>query len=131
GWTQVDTQTVGGATSVLWKRVAQAGDAGTQVNIGLSAFTKADIQLLAYDGTNTTDPIAAVAKAGDADSVTAHTSPAAQVGDAGSWAVSYWADKSSSTTSWTAPAGVETRRIGIGSGGGRITSLTADSNGTV
>ena len=131
GWTQVDTQTVGGATSVLWKRVAQAGDAGTQVNIGLSAYTKADIQLLAYDGTNTTDPIAAVAKAGDADSVTAHTSPAAQVGDAGSWAVSYWADKSSSTTSWTAPAGVETRRIGIGSGGGRITSLTADSNGTV
>ncbi|NKZ08816.1 PKD domain-containing protein [Actinomadura latina] len=131
GWTQVDTQTVGSATSVLWKRVAQAGDAGKQVDIGLSAFTKADIQLLAYDGTNTTDPVAAVAKGGDADSVTAHTSPNAQVGGTGSWAVTYWADKSSSTTSWTAPAGVETRRIGIGSGGGRITSLTVDSNGTV
>ncbi|MFA1541191.1 PKD domain-containing protein [Actinomadura monticuli] len=131
GWTQVDTQTVGSATSVLWKRVAQAGDAGTQVDVGLSALTKADIQLLAYDGTNTTDPIAAVAKGGDADAVTAHTSPNAQVGGTGSWAVTYWADKSSTTTAWTAPAGVETRRVGIGSGGGRITSLTADSNGTV
>ncbi len=81
GWTQVDTQTVGSATSVLWKRVAQAGDAGTQVNIGLSGCTKADIQLLAYDGTNTTDPIAAVAGR-DASSVTSHTSPTAQVGGA-------------------------------------------------
>ncbi|NEA25941.1 PKD domain-containing protein [Actinomadura bangladeshensis] len=131
GWTQVDTQTVGSATSVLWKRVAQAGDAGQQVDIGLSAFTKADIRLLAYDGTNATDPVAAVAKGGDADSVTEHTSPNAQVGSAGSWAITYWGDKSSSTTSWTAPAGVETRGTGIGSGGGRITSLIVDSNGSV
>ncbi|MFA1545204.1 PKD domain-containing protein [Actinomadura chokoriensis] len=131
GWTQVDTQTVGSATSVLWKRVAQAGDAGQQVDIGLSAITKADIRLLAYNGTNTTDPIAAVAAVGDPSAVTAHTSPNATVGGAGSWAVTYWADKSSSTTSWTAPAGVETRGTGIGSGSGRITSLTVDSNGSV
>ncbi|MEU8798006.1 PKD domain-containing protein [Spirillospora sp. NPDC048819] len=131
GWTQVDTQDVGSATSIVWKRVAQEGDAGAQVNIGLSGFTKADIRLLAYDGTNTADPVAAVAKGIDADSVTAHTSPNAPVAAGGSWAVTYWGDKSSSTTSWTAPAGVTTRGTGIGSGGGRITSLIADSGGAV
>ncbi|MEU8124277.1 PKD domain-containing protein [Spirillospora sp. NPDC049024] len=131
GWTQVGTQVAGTATSVVWKRVAQAGDAGTQVDIGLSAYTKADIRLLAYEGTNATDPVAAVAKSSDDGTVTEHTSPTAQVDAAGSWAVTYWADKSSSTTSWTAPAGVETRGIGIGSASGRITALVGDSNGTV
>ncbi|GGT77323.1 PKD domain-containing protein [Actinomadura citrea] len=131
GWTQVGTQVAGTATSVVWKRVAQAGDAGTQVGIGFSAYTKADIRLLAYEGTNATDPVAAVAKSSDPGSGTSHTSPSAQVDAAGSWAVTYWADKSSSTTSWTAPAGVETRGTGIGSGSGRITALVADSNGTV
>lgn len=131
GWTQVDTQNAGSATSILWKRVAQAGDAGTRVNIGLSAYTKADIRLLAYEGTNTTDPIAAVAKRSDSSSVTEHTSPSASVGAAGAWAVTYWGDKSSSTTSWTAPAGVQVRGSGIGSGGGRITTLIGDSDGAV
>ncbi|MGW3769254.1 PKD domain-containing protein [Actinomadura verrucosospora] len=131
GWTQVGTQAAGTATSVVWKRVAQAGDAGTQVGIGFSAYTKADIRLLAYEGTNATDPVAAVAKSSDAGTVTDHTGPSAQVDAAGSWVVTYWADKSSTTTSWTAPAGVEARGTGIGSGSGRITALVADSNGTV
>ncbi|GAA4224927.1 hypothetical protein GCM10022254_05590 [Actinomadura meridiana] len=131
GWTQVGTQTAGSATSVLWKRVAQAGDAGTQVNIGLSGYTKADIRLVAYAGTNATDPIAAVTKGADPGSVTDHTAPSATAAAAGSWAVTYWADKSSTTTSWTAPAGVQTRGTGIGSGGGRITALIGDSNGAI
>ncbi|HWB38105.1 MAG TPA: hypothetical protein VHA75_18965, partial [Rugosimonospora sp.] len=131
GWTKVDEQNAGNATSVLYKRVAQAGDAGTQVNIGLSAYTKADIRLLAYAGTDTTDPIAKVAKDTDDDSGTEHTSPDADVASSGGWAITYWGDKSSSTTSWTAPAGVETRGTGIGSGGGRITSLIVDSNAAV
>ncbi|TQM67557.1 beta-propeller uncharacterized protein DUF5122 [Actinomadura hallensis] len=131
GWTQVDTQVTGSATSVLWKRVAQEGDAGKQVTIGLSGVTKADIRLLAYDGTDTSDPIAAVAKAGDPSAVTEHTSPNAQVEQGGSWAVTYWGDKSSSTTEWTAPAGVTTRGTGVGSGGGRISALVADSGGAV
>ncbi|WP_021599638.1 PKD domain-containing protein [Actinomadura welshii] len=131
GWTQVDTQTAGSATSILWKRVAQAGDAGSRVNIQLSDYTKADIRLLAYSGTDPTDPVAAVAKGTDPGSVTEHTSPNAPVAAAGMWAITYWGDKSSSTTSWTAPSGVETRGTGIGSGSGRITSLIVDSNGTV
>ncbi|WP_165970562.1 PKD domain-containing protein [Actinomadura sp. 6K520] len=131
GWTQVDSQEVGSSTSVLWKRVAQEGDAGQQVNIGLSGYTKADIRLLAYDGTDTSDPIAAVAKGSDPTAVTEHSSPNAEVAAGGSWAVTYWGDKSSSTTSWTAPAGVTTRGTGVGSGGGRISALIADSGGAV
>ncbi|MFC0036739.1 PKD domain-containing protein [Actinomadura rayongensis] len=132
GWTQVDTQTAStGATSVVWKRVAAAGDAGTQITIPFSAITKSDLRLLAYQGTATDDPVAAVAKAVDGSAVTDHPSPTASVAAPGSWVISYWADKSSSTTAWTAPAGVETRGTGIGAGGGRITSLTVDSGGSV
>ncbi|MFI6518294.1 PKD domain-containing protein [Spirillospora sp. NPDC050679] len=131
GWTQVDTQTVGSSSSTVWKRVAAAGDAGSQVQIPLGATLKADIRLLAYEGTNTTDPVAAVAKGGDASAVTEHTTPTAPAATAGSWALSYWADKSSATTAWTAPQGVQTRGTGIGSGSGRITALVADSEGSV
>lgn len=111
--------------------MAQAATPGSRVNIQLSDYTKADIRLLAYSGTDPTDPVAAVAKGADPGSVTEHTSPNAPVAAAGTWAITYWGDKSSSTTSWTAPSGVETRGTGIGSGSGRITSLIVDSNGTV
>jgi hypothetical protein len=47
----------------------------------------------------------------------------------GSWVLSYWADKSSSTTQWTAPAGQTVRGSTIGTGTGRITSLLTDGNG--
>ncbi|WP_051108842.1 PKD domain-containing protein [Actinomadura flavalba] len=130
GWTEVDTQNAGaGVTSTVWKRVAQAGDAGSAAGLTFSAITKADVRVLAYQGTHATDPIASVAKATDATAVTAHAAPAATVPAGGGWVVSYWGDKSSSTTAWTAPSGVETRATGIGSASGRITTLVADSGG--
>jgi PKD repeat protein len=128
GWQQVATQS-GIARSTVWQRVAQAGDAGKAVDVALSAYAKADLRLLAYSGTSTTEPVAAVGQAADPASVTEHTTPTVNVAGGGNWVVSYWSDKSSSTTAWTAPGGVTSRATSIGTGSGRATSLVADSNG--
>jgi len=70
-----------------------------------------------------------VTDAVDTTAKTAHTTPAATVATPGSWVVSYWADKSSSTTAWTAPAGQSVRNVSIGASSGRITSLLTDGGG--
>jgi PKD repeat protein len=131
GWQQVGTQTVGTAVSTIWQRVAVAGDAGHTVSVGLSDYAKADLRILAYRGTNVTAPVAVATKAVDPATTTSHTSPTAAVAAAGSWVVTYWSDKSSATLAWTPPNGVTSRGVSIGSGSGRVTSLTADSGGAV
>jgi hypothetical protein len=62
---------------------------------------------------------------------TSHTTPNAAVTTAGSLAVSYWADKSSTTTAWTLPAGVTARQSFFDKGSAYITSQLADSGSTV
>jgi PKD repeat protein len=131
GWTAVDTIISGGAVSRLYSRVAEAGDAGRPVGFGFSAFNKVDLRLVAYSATNTVNPVAAFTRSADAALVIAHPSPTAPVAASGSVVVTFWADKSSSTTSWTPPPGVETRSTGIGSGSGRITSLVVDTGSAV
>jgi hypothetical protein len=71
-------------------------------------------------------PIDTIASAGETVNRTTHTTPDVTVTTAGSWVVSYWADKSSATTSWTDPALQVRRSTSIGTGTGRITSLATD-----
>ena len=47
----------------------------------------------------------------------------------GSWVVSYWSDKSGTTTAWTPDASVTTRLGACGADGGRICSALADCGG--
>ncbi|MCX6465542.1 MAG: PKD domain-containing protein [Pseudonocardiales bacterium] len=131
GWTLVDTQSTSGTTSTLYRRVAAAGDAGQTATFTLSAINKVDVRMVVYSGTSPSDPIAAVSRAADATTVTAHPSPTAVVAGTGTWAVTFWADKSSTTTAWTAPAGVAARSTGVGTGSGRVTSLVVDSGAPV
>ncbi|ACY96601.1 PKD domain-containing protein [Thermomonospora curvata] len=131
GWTQIGTQTAGSAVSTVWKRVATAGDAGSTVSVGVSDYAKVDLRLLAYEGTDTGNPVAAISGRVDASTVTEHATPTVTVSSAGAWAISYWADKSSSTTEWTAPSGPTIRGTGVGSGGGRIMTLVGDTDGPV
>jgi PKD repeat protein len=129
GWTlegsrlsSTDTETI------LYSKVAAANDAGTNAAVAFSATTKSTITLLAYDGT-AADPVSVVASAAETVSRTTHTTPGANVPDAGSWVVNYWADKSASlTTGWTTPAGQTQRSIALGTGAGRITSMATDRN---
>jgi PKD repeat protein len=131
GWTQVGQTTSKGTTSTIWQRVAAAGDAGNTVNVGYSARAKATVSLFAYSGTSTTAPVLAVQGAGESSSQAGHTTPTVSVSDNQSWALSYWADNSSSTSSWNLPAGVTSRSAVCGTGGGHICTVAGDSDGPV
>jgi hypothetical protein len=101
------------------------------VSVGLSDYSKANLRVLVYRGTNATAPVATAAKSAESATATSHISPKATVTAARGWVVTYWSDKSSTTGAWTAPAGVTSRGVSLGTGTGRVTSLTADSGGTV
>jgi PKD repeat protein len=129
GWTLVGTQLSSTDTeTILYSKVATASDAGRSQPVDFTATTKATLTLLAYDGTATDNPIAAFASAPETVNRATHTTPGANVAVAGSYVVSYWADKSSATTGWTLPAGQTQRSIALGTGPGRITSVASDLN---
>lgn len=132
GWAVVGTQVNGPMSTVVYQKSAAAGDAGRTVTINLGTAGKADLQLLAYTGTRAGTPVAAFAAAADTTTKTSHTTPTVDVATAGSWVVSYWADRSSTaSTDWTAPAGQTVRLESIGAGGGRIDSLSTDAGDQV
>ncbi|MGI8879698.1 MAG: PKD domain-containing protein [Jatrophihabitans sp.] len=128
GWTQEVRQTSGPMTTIVYRRTAVSGDSGSTVGITLSATTDADIQMAVYSGV----ALNALVVKSAADVTTAnHVTPTVAVATAGSWVVSFWADRSSGTTSWAVPASVATRGKSFGAGGGRDTSVVADSGGPV
>lgn len=127
GWTQLSTFTNSSIISVLWQKTAANGDAGNVVRLDSTVYTKGALQLAVYRGVGSTTPV--LAHAGDAATST-HVSPTISA-PAGSLVVSEWADKSETTTGWTAPAGVSTRDVALGSGGGRYCALLADSGSPV
>ena len=95
GWTLEGTRLSSTDTETyLYSRVAAANDAGRNAAVTFSATTKSTITLLAYDGT-AADPVARVRLGRrDRQPGDAHTTPGANVATAGSYVVSYWADKS-------------------------------------
>ena len=106
GWTLVGTRLSSTDTeTILYSKVAAANDAGRSQAVDFTATTKATLTLLAYDGTDDSaaGPIAAFASAAETTNRATHTTPGANVATAGSYVVSYWADKSSATTGWTLP----------------------------
>ena len=129
GWTREGTRLSSTDTeTILYSKLATAGDAGTNAAVAFSATTKSALSLVAYDGT-AADPVASFASAAETVSRATHTTPGASVAAAGSYVVSYWADKSASlTTGWTTPTGQTQRSIALGTGAGRITSLLTDRN---
>lgn len=133
GWTlegtrlsNVDTETT------LYSKVAETGDAGRNAAVTLSQTAKSSMTLLAYDGT-AADPVAAFASAAEVNPAkSAHATPGAAVATAGSYVVSYWADKfGQETNGWTLPAGQTQRSIVSGVGAGRISAVASDQNAPV
>jgi hypothetical protein len=129
GWTRVDESSTQGMNSAVWTRTATASDAGDRVTTPLGSRLKFAMTVGAYSGVDPTDAVAAIASATDGGTAQ-HQSPSLDAGT-GSWVVQVWSDKSSATTAWQAPTGVAAREQAVGAGGGRITSLYADSAGPV
>lgn len=126
GWTFVSRRVDTDTETTLYSRVAAANDAGRNAAVTFSATAKSTLTLLAYDGTAVDNPVGTFASLAESTFRATHTTPGAQVGQDGSWVVSYWADKSSGTTSWTLPAGQTARSTAVGTGTGRITSVASD-----
>jgi PKD repeat protein len=126
GWTRVDAATTTGIQTVVWTKVATATDAASAVSVTLGGTVKTSLTVAAWSGTSATTPVATVAHKVDTTATASHTTPTVTVATPGSWVVSYWADKSSTTTAWTAPSGQVVRNVSIGASTGRITSLLTD-----
>jgi PKD repeat protein len=125
GWTLVGSATSGTMRTDVYTSVATSTDAGRTVRFSLDAAAKYTLTVAAYTG----DMLApSIAKASESVFGTAHTAPAVEAGS-GDWAVSYWADKSSATTSFALPATVTPRQAACGVNAGHICSVLADSGG--
>jgi myo-inositol-hexaphosphate 3-phosphohydrolase/PKD repeat protein len=128
-WTQEGRVVDAAHATTVWSRVATAGDAGRVIRLGSgSTYTKVALTLAAYRGTDQTDPVVSTTGAAEPGTAPGHTTPLVANSTTGAWRVSYWSDKNSATTSWTAPAGESNRAATAGSGSGRVGSLLTDSN---
>jgi PKD repeat protein len=130
GWTLLETKDGNGVVARAWTKTATATD--TSVAVTSSGFAKSDLTVAAYRGLDGTTPIAASASKTDDAAGAAHISPAVTATDGTSWLVSYWADKSTDTTGFSAPAGQTVRRaVATTSSTGHITALLVDGNAPV
>jgi hypothetical protein len=129
GWTQVSSVTNSTMVTTVWRRVAAGEDAGQSVSTTFPTATQSNLQILAYHNTDATNPVADIQSGVDANTST-HTTPTATINNPNAWAVSVWEDRSSTTTSWSPPAGVAVRGANYGSGTARVSGLAADSNGS-
>lgn len=117
GWTRVLDADTSGSRTALFRRTATATDAGTTLTVTVGMAARVDLVVGAYRGLTLGTSGAAFA--------TGYTTPSVSA-PAGAWVVSYWADKSSTTTGWTAPAGVTVRHSKAGTGSGHVSELLGD-----
>ena len=131
-WRELATMNDGSLLTRAWRAEAGDGAGGAAVTVTTSGYAKVHLTVLAYRGT-AADPVAAVAVSSPLTTSSAtHTTPTASVARSGSWVVSYWAHKdSASWTTFVAPSGVTTRANAVGTGGGRLSVLAADSGASV
>lgn len=127
GWTQLESLVAGDMRTVFWTKSVMAGDPAS-VSVSMSGTGKYTATLAAYGGVASATPV--FASAIDTANHTNRVTPAVTAPE-GAWVVSYWADKSSATTSWTPAGSVTSRSSGCNDGSGRICSLLADSGHTV
>ena len=127
-WTQEGRVVDAAHATTVWSRVAVAADAGRVIRLGSGGtYTKVALTLAAYRGTDQTDPVVSATGAAEPGTTASHKTPLVSNSATGAWRVSYWSDKNSATTSWTAPAGEANRATTAGTGSGRVGSLLTDS----
>jgi PKD repeat protein len=127
GWTQVAQQSSSPLQATVYRHVVAANDPGGNVSVPVSAAAVVAAQLVDYGSVGSGVTASAASDSG----APSHVTPAQTVTSPGSWVVSYWADKSTTTTGLTLPGGLASRDVTIGSGGGHIVAAVADSGGVV
>jgi len=128
GWSLVgDQSATASLRSMVWVRRATATDANSSVRVTMNAVQKAALVLTAYRGVNATNPVVSATASTDAGTNT-HTTPTVPVPN-GSWVMSVWGEKSSSTSKYTTPGDLALRGEVYNTGTGRTSTAVADSNG--
>src|SRR5699024_5740801 len=117
----------GGLVVSVLSRVGTAADSGALVGVELPrASRRADLRMGAYRGVHE-DGIEA-RESGSSSRTEVHDSPQVMVGGDERVVLTFFADRSSSTTEWTAPSDVEVLSTQVGTrGGGWGTLLTTAS----
>jgi PKD repeat protein len=128
GWTVLGTTTSGSMLTRVYTRIAGATDAGKKVTVSLDGASKYTMTVADYSGVRA----GALIHADFAETVVRadHASPLVDA-PAGSWVLSYWADKSAATTGFALPGSVTGRQAVCGTGAGHICSSLADSGASV
>lgn len=134
GWTLAGSASATSMTTVVFRRVCQAGDAGANIAFvsSTAAIAKWSFVVAAYSGDDTTTPFdVALAIAGNTTATTSHSTPATTAATtSGGTIVEIVSDKGSpSSTSFTAPSGFTSRQFVTGSGAG-ITSIAIGDGGS-
>lgn len=128
-WTQASRTTSGPLAVSVFTRVADGSESGQQVSVTLPrSTTRSDLTAVAHRGVGAAG-VEVVESAADSNSAT-HTSPVVMVPGTLRTALTFWADRSSSTTQWTAPAGVETVSTQVGTVSARVGTLLVQQEAT-
>jgi hypothetical protein len=128
GYVQIGSSTSShNLTTAVFARTATAADLGASVPVTFSASVSASLTLADYASATGVQVAASVV-----DNTTAtHVSPTLTGLPVGTLAVTFWSDKSTGTTSWTAPATATTRSAVFGTKAGADSALLVDSGSTV
>ncbi|MGA8247953.1 MAG: PKD domain-containing protein [Nocardioides sp.] len=131
GWTQVGTTLDNGTIlSNAWTRQVGSGDPGSDITLTANHSGKAIMSLGVFSGVSASTPVDAFASVGDGGG-TSHTSPVVAAAN-GDYVATWWTDKSTGVTAWTAPGSVTQRDDAYDTGSaGRFSMLFADSGGSV
>jgi PKD repeat protein len=127
GWTQVAQQSSAPLQATVYRHLVTAADPGSKLSVPVTSASVVAVQLVDYVGVGTGVTASTAWDSG----APSHATPPQAVTSPGSWVVSYWADKSTTTTALTLPTGLASRDVTIGSGGGHIVAAVADSGGVV
>ena len=140
GWQQVLSQNGSGAVGRLYSKTATAGDLGSTVTVtsrttaGANQFIRSDMTMASYRGLASQALSASAISAQNLNNPV-HQTPTVTAPDGSNWLVSFWTDKSSSTTTaataWSGAAGQTQRSLGTGTGASHMSSLLMDSGGRV
>ncbi|CAN5707802.1 hypothetical protein BH24ACT4_BH24ACT4_12110 [soil metagenome] len=121
GWDRVLDGTTAKSRSAVFARTATEDDAGTVIDVTTSVYARTDVVLAAYRGL--------ALQLGGQTAVQGYTTPSRNA-TPGAWVLSYWGDKTATTTSWGAPPEVTVRHSFAGSGPGHVSEMLADNVAT-
>ncbi len=136
GWQEVLSENASSSVGKLYSKTATSSDLDSSVSVtskradDTAYYVKSDTTMAAYRGVGS-PAIKVSAITSQNVAAAAHLTPTVTAADGTSWLVSYWTDKSGTTTAWTGPASQTERSLGTATGSSHMSSYLMDSNGRV